>query len=967
MSFEVIRNAKETGNGCRSSSLSDGSETNAVVRVDHLEVDLDYKNKTTKDLGLLQGYLIPLTNKIPPSFDEIGSDTQRLSTLSVDPRTFAEGLIRCRTIGFEKPVIESSMRIRTASRIEINGPLYRKEREVDSPIVCTYVKYPMYSEIPVEVMVRQIHGPNDLFKIQTGGILIPNKPRNSSAEYECTATTGDGTVIIAQKPFYAVFTKHISLRIEPDGEKHYLFLGKPWPVRCFVVPEEYMELNGEEPHWVMTTVRGSQTYEIHNQWLVQISRFQDIPPGEMKVTCSMDSFPDLEPVSTSVRIFLQPKLSLIPNRIEFWDSESLSYTCQVVNTHGNFVGSSEGAQLRYIRGLPNAALHGEKVFTQNTNRDGIGLYSCEYIIMDNVFKIFFPLITHETEELVENCDYRVTGVDGMHENWEGNISCHFLNENLRANIPVDLFKLKHISGARYNIRGKLQPVLFPVFNMVQRDELLYSLCFNPSMHLRRSVRLIAFVNSEVTTTPYLSENNMTLGRFISYARLPKRDGLYKIKLSCMMQALLPPHLPLGEDFYTVLITPINQTIGLTLVPRRNYVHPDESVVFKLELTPSNMPPLIRRRLEAYFSPKVVILGESAYYHRGHSLYPRHRMLSGVGKNVTIDIWAYFFYSTIRIHMNYTFSVLAASATVAVLPTRPSLSDRHLRCLLFDWLSTEKLIPGRWFVVQDEFGVYKSEGASLKFQRSPPRKVSLIYKCCGTYHGQDIWTSIQLVLDRTNFSFMATPQWIVVFQGTDQRIIFNSKEFFGSDVDRIIWSVEPSISNQDQLVKFDLSEQQKIVEIQPMAQDVSSRFMLAVRCNGSERRQTDSVVFDPPNGKIHVGDRTEFKCVRQPNEDTKTNSNNWTDGSAYFRLTDLTNRTDLLSTRNGELFGSVLPPKWMMEYKTAGSTVVRCEYIRDGETKAATELHVHILREFNLVNICYTELSRNSFSVSIREH
>ncbi|KAA0192480.1 hypothetical protein FBUS_08568 [Fasciolopsis buskii] len=762
MSFEVIRNTKETGNGCQSSSSSNGFEAKSVVRDDQLEVDFDYKNKTTKDLGLIQGYLMPITNKIPSSFDEIGSDTQELSALSLNPRTFAEGLIRCRTIGLEKPVIESSMRIRTA--------------------------------------------------------------------------------------------KHISLRIEPDSEKHYLFLGKPWPVRCFVVPEEYMELNGEEPHWVMTTVRGSRTFEIRNQWLVQISRVQDIPPGEMKVTCSMDSFPDLEPVSTSVRIFLQPKLSIIPTRIEFWDSESLSYTCRVIDTNGNFIGSSEGTQLRYIRGLPNAALHGSGVFTQNTNRDGIGLYSCEYIIMDNVFKIFFPLITHETEELIEDFDYGVTGVDGMHENWVGNISCHFLNKNLRANIPVDLFKLKHISGARYKIRDnviekymtsiydhfsyrcvfsvygytltldihhelkrKLQPVLFPVFNLVQRDELLYSLCFNPSMHLRLSVRLMAFVNSEATTTPYLSANNMTIGRFISYARLPKRDGLYKIKLSCMMQPLFPPHLPLGEDFYTALITPINQTIGLALVPRRNYVHPDESVVFKLELTPSNMPPLIRRRLEAYFSPKVVILGESLYYHQGHSLYPRHRILSGVGKNVTIDIWAYFFHSTIRIHANYTFSVRASSGTVAVLPTRPSLSDRHLRCLVFDWLSTDKLIPGKWFVVQDEFGVYKPEGASLKFQRSPPRKVSLIYKCCGTYQGQNIWTSIQLILDRNNFSFMTTAQWIVVFQGTDQRITFKSKDFFGSDVDRIIWSVEPSISNQDQLAKFDLSEQQKRVEVRPIAQ------------------------------------------------------------------------------------------------------------------------------------------------------
>ncbi|KAA0192481.1 hypothetical protein FBUS_08569 [Fasciolopsis buskii] len=150
-------------------------------------------------------------------------------------------------------------------------------------------------------------------------------------------------------------------------------------------------------------------------------------------------------------------------------------------------------------------------------------------------------------------------------------------------------------------------------------------------------------------------------------------------------------------------------------------------------------------------------------------------------------------------------------------------------------------------------------------------------------------------------------------------------------------------------------------------DVSSRFTLAAQCNGSERRQIDSVIFEPSNGMIHVGDRTEFKCIRQPNENTSSGSNNWTDGSAYFRLTDLMDRTDLLSTRNGELFGSVLPPKWLTEYGTVGSTVVRCEYIRDGETKATTELHVHILREFNLAIIYQNELSRNSSSVYMRQH
>lgn len=101
---------------------------------------------------------------------------------------------------------------------------------------------------------------------------------------------------------------------------------------------------------------------------------------------------------------------------------------------------------------------------------------------------------------------------------------------------------------------------------------------------------------------------------------------------------------------------IDQTVGLTFFPKRNYVHPDESVIFKLELTPSNLLPLIGRRLEAHSSLKVVIPGEPLYYRRGHSFYPRRQMRSGVGKNVTFDIWAYFFYSTFRTHTKYTFSV-----------------------------------------------------------------------------------------------------------------------------------------------------------------------------------------------------------------------------------------------------------------------------------------------------------------------
>lgn len=61
----------------------------------------------------------------------------------------------------------------------------------------------------------------------------------------------------------------------------------------------------------------------------------------------------------------------------------------------------------------------------------------------------------ETEKLVQDYEYGVTGVNGMHEKWQGNITCQFLNKVLKANIPVDLFKLEHISGAQFIVKGNV--------------------------------------------------------------------------------------------------------------------------------------------------------------------------------------------------------------------------------------------------------------------------------------------------------------------------------------------------------------------------------------------------------------------------------------------------------------------------------------------------------------------------------
>ncbi|TPP62123.1 hypothetical protein FGIG_11033, partial [Fasciola gigantica] len=88
--------------------------------------------------------------------------------------------------------------------------------------------------------------------------------------------------------------------------------------------------------------------------------------------------------------------------------------------------------------------------------------------------------------------------------------------------------------------------------------------------------------------------------------------------------------------------------------------------------------------------------------------------------------------------------------------------------------------------------------------------------------------------------------------------------------------------------------------------------------------------------------TEFQCIPYWNKEEEINDEIWADPSINILLTDLNNRTDLLWARDGQQSGSVSPPRSETQYNTVGSTVVRCDYIRDGEIKATTQLHVHIL-------------------------
>ncbi|TPP63980.1 hypothetical protein FGIG_07131 [Fasciola gigantica] len=367
MVFEVIRNTTETEHSCQPSKAENGVS----------------KDETDNPFG----------NVMP---------TERTATVKVDPRTFSEGLLRCRAREDHPQVKDffwTQLRIFTADlgRIEITGSLYQTKGNKDDPIVCDFIKQPKYAEMDLEVQVtvRQVGGPKNLFKIQSERFLIPYETGEDAGEYECTATTHQGKMVAGRTSFSAWFTDTPSLQVEPVLEKYYLVLGKPWPVRCFIAPDKYRNASRAEIHWAMINSDGNITNEIYNEWLVQIPRTQDVQSGEMKAKCSVDSLANVKPIVIQIIIFPQPKLTVIPTRIQFWDSnDSLNFTCDVTDPNAEFANSSALAQFRHIRGLRNAAIYRETMLTQSTGKSGIGLYSCDYHTLGYEFRFIFPLVTH---------------------------------------------------------------------------------------------------------------------------------------------------------------------------------------------------------------------------------------------------------------------------------------------------------------------------------------------------------------------------------------------------------------------------------------------------------------------------------------------------------------------------------------------------------------------------------------------
>ncbi|THD19524.1 hypothetical protein D915_009812 [Fasciola hepatica] len=469
--------------------------------------------------------------------------------------------------------------------------------------------------------------------------------------------------------------------------------------------------------------------------------------------------------------------------------------------------------------------------------------------------------------------------------------------------------------------------------------------------------------------------------------------------------------------YVQIVFPAKEKVGVILFPQRTYLHPDELVIFTVELTPSLLPPLIRRRLEAHLNLKITTSGEPVYYQRGSNLFPRARLREQAGKNITFDIYAYFFYSTIRVKTNYTLKVLArptaifnwpsctllgydsetpwdetlhsgsdvrdlfhehitwpysyersigmyrctrwlpesqvhgdqefhgtfsAPSSVIIGPKNRRPGD-HLQCLVFNWRSPDEVIPGEWILVQDELSIYKLDGASIKFQGDPPQKVSLIYKCCGNYQGEIIWTTVQMILDQKNYSYDVTPQWVVVYQDTNQTIPYISKQIFGSDAGRLMWYAEPVDPLVDQIATFDLSEPLKKMEIRPLDHVYTKVGSQEFRINISDVRtghtvlQTNITVIVLPNHvtgtvdgilthpqvKIFQNDNPPLECGLIPSVDQLPLHGYW---RAYVNGEE----TEIVRINHTSGRALVEPPLDMTAFKVTGRAEVVCRfYTEDG--------------------------------------
>lgn len=114
---------------------------------------------------------------------------------------------------------------------------------------------------------------------------------------------------------------------------------------------------------------------------------------------------------------------------------------------------------------------------------------------------------------------------------------------------------------------------------------------------------------------------------------------------------------------------------------------------------------------------------------------------------------------------------------------------------------------------------------------------------------------------------------------------------------------------------------------------------------SEGEEAGTLAFRPPDGVLKVGESKEIECVLTGAGGSSTVS------LAQFGLTDLHEKSSLLSTDVASLPVRVKPPVGHESYPIPGSTVIQCSYEMSGGVRLVQNLTVRVLREWSIGFLC----------------
>ncbi|VDP80993.1 unnamed protein product [Echinostoma caproni] len=90
-----------------------------------------------------------------------------------------------------------------------------------------------------------------------------------------------------------------------------------------------------------------------------------------------------------------------------------------------------------------------------TNLSSCSTFTCSYasIALPRMNRFAKICIISESEQLVYDYGMLPDNIGGIHEKWSGNVSCHFRNQILRANVPNYYYTIEYIAGDNYRIIG----------------------------------------------------------------------------------------------------------------------------------------------------------------------------------------------------------------------------------------------------------------------------------------------------------------------------------------------------------------------------------------------------------------------------------------------------------------------------------------------------------------------------------